>query len=204
MNNQEKQQLAVKAASKIHQAWCNAELRAFYGRLKAALKEGTLETALKAACMKNGKPRNEVEIDAEYMALNEVSISKQIETFEGFKELVDAGYIVVKRFASRTLTAEEQVEAGSNYKTETKEENILRPFEELSAHSQDENLKAAISAVAVYEEYAKRGATIAMMQADKSRAAIGTLIHPICHREQINVHYFHFCIPYFLPSSLHE
>ena len=100
--------------------------------------------ALKAACMKNGKPRNEVEIDAEYMALNEVSISKQIETFEGFKELVDAGYIVVKRFASRTLTAEEQVEAGSNYKTETKEENILRPFEELSAHSQDENLKAAV------------------------------------------------------------
>lgn len=179
MKVEDRNQLAVAAASKIHEAWCEGELRAFYARFKADYDKGVdIGQALLNACIKNGVKRNEVDLDTAWLQFHEFTVSEALKTFEGFKALFERGIITVKRFTRRELTKEEQKNAGlSNYNPETKEENILRPFVKLSADSQRENLEAAKGAVNVYEEYAKRGVSIAELSKPKAQHAIGTVIH---------------------------
>lgn len=178
MTQENRDKLAMKAASKVHEAWCDGELRAFHKRLLEAIKtSGSYNEAFDKACMKGGKRRNEFEIDRNWVILNPVTFANRLQTYEGFKELFDKGYITIKRFTARELTAEEQERAGSDYNPQTKEENILRPFEELSAASQAENLAAAQGAVYVYEECLKRGATLEELASGENQDTIGTLIH---------------------------
>ncbi len=64
----DRNELAFAAAAKVHQAWCEGEMNAFYGRMVAAHE--TIENpgdAVRAAGMKNGAVRNVVEIDAGFM-----------------------------------------------------------------------------------------------------------------------------------------
>ena len=169
MNEQTKQELAMKAAAKVHAAWCEGELKAFHKRLVAALEEGkTVAEAMEQACFKGDKRRNGFELHGEIDA-------SKLTTFEGFMEQIKSGEIEVMRFTGRTLTEAEQAKAGKHYVNG--QENILRPFEELSAASQAENLSAAVGAVAVYEEYAKRGATLEMLLSKEAQRPIGMLIH---------------------------
>ncbi len=179
MTEQDRQELCMKAAGRVHAAWCEGELKGFYNRFIDAYKEDvTPGQALHEACLKNGKPRNEIDLDTTWLMFHEVTTHNRLKSFEGFKELFNKGVIAVKRFTARELTEEEKKNAVfGNYKEETGEENILRPFEELSAASQKENLDAAKGAVAVLEEYFKRGFTVEQLMSKEMEAEIGTLIH---------------------------
>ena len=54
---------AFAAAAKVHQAWCDGEMDAFYGRMVAAHEKiANPGEAVRAAGMKNGAVRNVVEI----------------------------------------------------------------------------------------------------------------------------------------------
>lgn len=199
MRAEDRNQLITNAAAKVHEAWCEGELRAFYSRFTAEVKNGADNaTALRNACYKNGKQRNVLEFDIVWLGFHEITTAKALQTFEGFMDLFNKGVIKVKRFTERTLTEEEQKKAGAgNYNAETKTENILRPFDKLSADSQKENLEAAKGAVYVYEAYAKRGATIDQFSSPEAKRAIGTLIHADWmrrnERTEANKHLF---VPY--------
>ena len=180
MKTEIKNQLILEAASKVHEAWCVGEIRAFYSRFVKELEDAkTPREALDKACYKNGKKRNEIELDVSWIQFHETETLLAFKSFEQFKHLVDLGIIEVKRFTKRSLTKQEQnlAEKNNNYNTQTQEENILRPFEQLSADSQAENLQAARGAVYVYEEYAKRGVTLEQLTSEKAKRAVGTLIH---------------------------
>lgn len=179
METKYKEQLISKTAAKVHEVWCESELRAFYSRFTAQIEnKKNIPNALHAACKKNNKQRNVLELNINWLNDHELSVTNSLKTFEGFLDLFNKGYIIVKRFTARKLTEKEQKDAGKkNYNSETQEENILRPFDKLSADSKKENLEAARGAVFVYEEYAKRGATIEQFSSPKAKHAIGTLIH---------------------------
>ncbi len=199
MKVEDRNQLITNAAAKVHEAWCEGELRAFYSRFIAEVEKGAGNgAALYNACYKNGKQRNALELDTTWLQFHEVTVTEALKTFEGFMDLFNRGIIEVKRFTERTLTEEEQKKAGvGNYNAVTKTENILRPFDKLSADSQKENLEAAKGAVYVYEEYAKRGATIDQFSSPEAKRAIGTLIHADWmrrnERTEANKHLF---VPY--------
>ena len=178
METKVRSELMMLSASKVHEAWCEGELKAFYGRMQENLKDGAnVGAALRQACIKGGKKRNEIELDIGWLDGHGVSTYTALQTYDGFKALVDKGVIEVKRFTGRNLTKDEQKKAGTNYNPETQEENILRPFSALSIDSQKENVSAAVSAVTVYEAFLKRGATVEQLKQEDMREAIGTLIH---------------------------
>ncbi len=177
MNKQNKQQLIVAAAARVHEAWCEEELKAFYGRLANEMqKGGNIDEILTNAGIKNGKVRNIVSINRTNI-FNDEWLMVQLSTYEGFKGLIAKGVIDVKRFVSRNLTEKEIAAAGDNYNAATKQENILRSFEKLSADSQTENLQAAESAVAVYEEMCKCNVSLKQLCSGKFKTEIGVKIH---------------------------
>ena len=168
-------ELEMKSASKVHADWCMSELRAYYGRAQSEY-QGNLKDAYNKACLKNGKPRNEVELDTQYLMAHSTLSNESIRNFDAFMSLFNAGAIDVKRFTKRNLTEGEIQQAGRNYRDG--EENILRPFSELSHASQEENLSAAIGAVRVFTELAKAGVTIDEMKNNaEMRHLIGVAIH---------------------------
>lgn len=199
MKNTDREQLIISAAAKVHEAWCEGELRAFYSRFMAEIEKGaSYYVAMQNACFKNGKQRNAVVLDTNWLMSHEVLVSQELKTFEGFVGLFKKGVIDVKRFTSRKLTEAEQKKAGKeNYDAETQQENILRPFEQLSADSQRENLDAAKGAVYVYEEYSKRGATLDHLSSTEAQRSIGTLIHADwMRRNERNDWNKHLFVPY--------
>ena len=179
MDNQVRDELVLEAASKIHEAWCEGEMRAFYKRFYEVYKTGsTIGDALRQACFKNGIKRNESKlVDFEYVLGHTVMIDEAFRSYEGFKRMLELEYYELKRFVSRELTKEEQEKAREDYNSQTKEENILRDFRLLSADSQRENLEAARSAFITYVEFAKRGVTMEQFESEEAKRAIGTLIH---------------------------
>ena len=177
MKKQDREQLIISAAARVHAAWCREELKAFYGRLKNQMKKGgSIKEILTKAGIKNDKVRNVVIINNSNN-LNDDWIKEQISSFEGFKNLVDTGVIKVKKFVSRNLTKREITKAGKDYDAATKQENILRPFEQLSTDSKIENLLAAQSAVAVYEQMLKCNVSLKQLLSGKFKTEIGVKIH---------------------------
>lgn len=199
MEQKDREYLIMSAASAIHEAWCEGELKAFYDRFLAERANGaTFADALRGACLKNGKPRNECVPDMDWIYGHTTMIDEDFKTYAGFKrQVVQFGAYEIKRFVPRNLTEQEQRNAGFDYKPDTKEENILKPFAQLSADSQRENLGAARDALYVYEEYAKRGATMEQFKSEEAQRAIGTLIHTSWmkrnERTEANKHLF---VPY--------
>ncbi len=200
MKTEDRDQLVIDVATKVYEVWCKGELRAFYERFNAVMENGAQRpgNALGEACNKNGKTRNAIELDTDWLMEYTSTVTDALKTFEGFMKLFESEAIVVKRFTKRTLTEEEQKRAGKgNYRAETQEENILRPFQKLSADSQRENLEAAKGAVYVYEEYAKRGTTLEQFSSEEVKRAVGTLIHADWmrrnERTEANKHLF---VPY--------
>lgn len=176
----EREELIVKAASKVHEDWCMSEYRAFFERGQQALKNGAprVREALEQACFKGEQKRNEVYFDTELLVRSNATAQSCLDDFDIFMTVVGYGGFEVARFAKRTLTPEEQTKAGIHYKKETGEENILRPFLKLSADSKKENLDAAIGAFNVYEELSKAGISIEQMQSDSEiLGIIGVAIH---------------------------
>lgn len=135
-----------------------------------------LGDALRNACYKNGAKRNEIDLDVDFLLGHETLAEHSFYDFKDFMSLVRYGAFDVKRFTKRELTEEEQTKSGKNYRNG--EENILRPFSELSYSSQKENLSAAIGAVKVYEELSKAGISIDEMQKNPEiKHMIGVGIH---------------------------
>ena len=174
----EREKLIVAAASKVHEDWCTQELKAFFERVREIHKENPelFGDSFRKACEKNGKKRNEIELDAAYLAMHETLAIRALTDFNSFMKLVDAGAIEVKRFVGRNLTDAEMIKAGNNYRNG--EENILRSFLELSAESKKENLDAAIGAYNVFVEFSKAGITVEHMLNDENLTRmIGIAIH---------------------------
>lgn len=181
MDENVKEELIIKAASKVHEDWCMQELRAFWERAKANKEKGMNEgEAIRNACFKGEQKRNEVFTDVAFLTGHETLASTCLDNFEDFMKLVNYDAIEVKRFAKRNLTKEEIKNgiSSGNYKAETGEENILRPFKKLSSDSRKENLEAAIGAFNVYSEMSKAGISIEQMESDpKIKDMIGVAIH---------------------------
>ncbi len=181
MTNNEKEELIIESASKVHEDWCMQELKAFYERAKANKEKGMNDgEAIRSACFKGEQKRNEVIIDIPFLTGHETLASYCFNSFEDFMKLVRCGAIEVKRFAKRNLTESELKDniLGGNYKVGTGEENILRPFIKLSSDSKKENLEAAVGAFNVYCEMSKAGISIEQMGSDPEiREKIGIAIH---------------------------
>lgn len=171
------EELIISAAAQVHEDWCNQELKAFFGRAQEARKvTNSPGDALRQACYKGDQKRNEVDLDVGYLVGHETYASRCLDDFEVFKSLVDSTAIEVKRFANRDLTPEEAAKAGTNYKDG--QENILRPFIELSSDSKKENLEAAIGAFNVYVQMSQAGISIEQMKNDpEMQGLIGVAIH---------------------------
>lgn len=176
MKEQLKRQLAMEAASKVHSDWCMKELKGFFDRTMANFNGSNNGIALQKGCYKGGQKRNEVEFNVAFFLSHMTMIRGAFKNFTNFVKLVNKGDLKVKRFVDRSLTEREKEKAGSNYRAG--QENILRPFEELSSASQKENLDAAIGAVNVFVELSQAGITIDEMENDpEMKDLIGTAIH---------------------------
>ena len=100
MDNQVRDELVLEAASKIHEAWCEGEMRAFYKRFYEVYKTGsTIGDALRQACFKNGIKRNAAKlVDFDYVLGHTVMIDEAFRSYEGFKRMLELEYYELKRF----------------------------------------------------------------------------------------------------------
>lgn len=173
----EKEKLIIEAASKVHEDWCNQELKAYFDRAQKIYKEtDDLILSLESACYKGNTKRNVVIIESKRLLDNISLLDNCLLDYDKFLNLFKLGLIKVKRYTKRSLTLEEQIKAGQDYIDG--EENILRDFCDLSKDSQTENLNAAISAYNVFEQFSNAGISIEKMKADKKiRYLIGIAIH---------------------------
>ena len=185
MEEKLKEELAVEAASRVHQDWCLQELKAFFDRAKEGYESGKYPgEALREACLKGGVERNELDLDTGFLVGHPTFASRMFSNFDEFvREFFKSGEgpVVVKRFVERDLTEEEKDKAKareSSIEYKDGKENILRPFEKLSIASQKENLDAARGAVKVYIELSQAGVSIDEMLNDPElREQIGIAIH---------------------------
>ena len=179
MNQDTKEDLVISSASKVHQDWCDEELKGFWGRAAEA-KKSNLNSgdALREACLKNGKVRNEVIIDVPQINSYGSEAENIFSDFNAFKSMINAGAIEVKRFTGRDLTPEEISERLRTGDYKDGQENILRDFLKLSTASKKENLDAAIGAANVYVQLSEAGITIEQMKNNPEiRNLIGVAIH---------------------------
>jgi len=179
----EKEQIIFSAAGKVHEAWCKGEIDAFYDRMIKA--HDSIENpgdAVRSAGMKNGAERNIVSIDAGFMSSHKTMSDSIFESRTAFDFCVKGGGINIKRFANRELTPDEYAKFSTTADVRQTQdgkiqENILRPFGELSSDSQKENLAAAENAMAVYDRLKQAGMTDEEMTKPENQAMIGTIIH---------------------------
>ena len=86
MNQYQRENLINQSAARVHQAWCEGELKAFYDRLVVELKNTDRPgVAFGNACYKNGKKRNEVELDSDYLMAHNTWALNKLKTYSGFK-----------------------------------------------------------------------------------------------------------------------
>lgn len=180
------EELIVEVATKVHADYCEDEYGDFYSRIQAIKKEGKITKEgdiLQAACYDNGVKRNDIILDTAWLQMNELKASMMFSDYEIFKEVIAHGGCVIKDFASRELTEDEIINTQTegdyrDYRIETGEENILRPFSELSIDSKKENLAAAVGAYQVYEQLSLAGITVEQMENNPEiRNLIGVAIH---------------------------
>lgn len=179
MNSESKNELINKVASLLHKKNSEAVLKEFHSRyLKMAETVADPMKALVQACFVGNNKQSEVYVDSDWAEINGHNARYELRYFDKFKELVEDKIIEIQSYAKRNLTLAERFRASSeDYREDTKEENILRPFNKLSADSKKEYLQLAITAVNIYEEYAKRGAVLAQYAGKKATEAVGTLLH---------------------------
>ena len=177
------EELIVLIASKMHEDYCEDEYNDYFERLVQIKKEGNITTLgdiLRQACFDNDVKRNEVTLDIAWLQMHEILANAMFSDYNVFKTVIKGGGIELKDFAIRDLIEEEIIEMQKtgDYRVETKEENILRPFIKLSSDSKKENLAAALGAFSVYEDLSKAGISIEEMETDpKIRNIIGIAIH---------------------------
>lgn len=87
------------------------ELKEFYDRFSKAYSSDSSAPgkALSAACYKDGKEVCKIWLDGAWFNLNSTKASRDIASFEGFKGLVEKGYIEVRPI---NLEENKQVEPG--------------------------------------------------------------------------------------------
>lgn len=182
----QKEELIVEIASKIHADYCEDELRDFFSRMQS-IKENNHEMMpgkiLERACFDKGTKRNHIILDETWLQFHETETRLMFDDYETFKSVVECGGCDIKDFAKRDLSDEEikDIKTEGDYRdyiVETGEENILRPFSKLSQDSKKENLRAALGAYEVYENLSKAGVTIEQMENDPNiKNLIGIAIH---------------------------
>jgi len=197
-----KEKLIIEVATEMHSSYCEDELRDFFTRMKKIKSESFFKEEskiLEAACFVNGKRRNDIILDTEWLQFNSLKAIQMFTDYKVFKELFNNGIIEIKDFVPRSLTEieiREKQEKG-DYKTETGEENILRPFIVLSQASKKENIDGALGAYQVYEDLAMAGVTIEQMEKDyKIRNLIGIAIHTDWLQRNMNHENDNLKIPY--------
>ena len=182
----QKEELIVEIATKIHADYCEDELRDFFIRMQS-IKENNPEMTpgkiLENACFDNDTKRNHIVLDETWLQFHETEARHMFNDYETFKRVVECGGCDIKDFAKRDLTEEEIIDIRidgdyRDYIVETGEENILRPFSKLSHDSKKENLRAALGAYEVYENLSKAGITIEQMENNPNiKNIIGIAIH---------------------------
>lgn len=178
-----KEELIFEIATEMHASYCEDELRDFFNRVQRIKLEGRIKEPgmiLQNACFENGVKRNDIILDTAWLSLHESQARMMFDDYEIFKNVVASGGCDIKDFAKRNLTEEEirEIKNVGDYRIETGEENILRPFKDLSQDSKKENLSGALGAYQVYEDLAKAGITIHQMETDPQiRNLIGAAIH---------------------------
>lgn len=180
-----KEELIIEIASEVHNDYCEDEFRDFFARMQGLKEKGITNPRelLELSCFDGEKRRNEIVLDEVWLQFHETTAMRMFDDYDTFKKVFKEGPCVLKDFAIRELTEEEIKELVTegnfrDYKIETSEENILRPFIQLSQDSKKENLSAALGAYEVYENLAKAGITIEQMETDPTiRNLIGIAIH---------------------------
>lgn len=180
-----KEELIVEIASEVHNDYCEDEFRDFFSRIQELKEKGITNPRelLELSCFDGEKRRNEIVLDEAWLQFHETIAVRLFDDYETFKKVFKEGPCSLKDFAIRELTDEEIKELVTegdfrDYKIETGEENILRPFKDLSQDSKKENLSAALGAYEVYENLSKAGITIEQMETNPNiRNIIGVAIH---------------------------
>lgn len=162
-------ELINEVAEVLHNAWVEEEIRAFYDRARVAKGNISLgiqnisqelENVIMGACFKIGKKRNDVDINKQLLDENREKFVEGLDNYEVFRTLVgnNSDYVVtVKKYAKRNIpNNEKQID----YKHSTGEENILRPFSELSELSKRTNIAAATDAFNAYKELVEAGISL--------------------------------------------
>lgn len=162
-------ELINEVAEVLHNAWVEEEIKAFYDRARVAKGNISLgiqnisqelENVIMGACFKIGKKRNDVDINKQLLDENREKFVEGLDNYEVFRTLVgnNSDYVVtVKKYAKRNIpNNEKQID----YKHSTGEENILRPFSELSELSKRTNIAAATDAFNAYKELVEAGISL--------------------------------------------
>jgi len=200
-----KDELIIEAASKMHNNYCEEELKDFFARIQKIKKiDATKQPIeiLEEACFDNGNKRNDIVLDVDWLNSHNEKVLEMLTDYDIFIELFNIGVCKVKDFVVRNLDEEEIKKAitqdmDQNYKIETGEENILRPFNELSNDSKKENLFAALGAYNIYEQLSKAGVTIKQMESNpKIRNLIGIAIHTDWLKRNMDHEYDSLKVPY--------
>ena len=162
----DRNELIAEVAEVLHNTWVEEEIRNFYNGAKVAKNNFAqgIENLILAACYKQGKKRYEVSYDKDELVRRQVEIVESLDDYDAFRTLVGNSpeYVVnVKKYAKRNIVDSEKQ---SDYKYSTGEENILRPFNELSELSKKENVAAAIDAYNAYKELIEAGITLEEMK----------------------------------------
>lgn len=166
-----KNALSYSLGEDLHNNWCNQELYSFFLRFQQNYnKSKNPGQALGEACYIDGKKRNEVEVDTDYIVNHPTQADELLKSFEVFKNLFTAGIIEVKRFTKRTLTEDEIKKSGDNYIDGM--ENILRPFNQISSQSKYDNLEAARVAIEMVFDKTMAGEQISHEESEEMASTI--------------------------------
>ena len=168
--------LIHEVAEVLHNAWVEEEIKEFYERARVAKGNITLgvqnvsqeiENIIFAACYKKGKKRNDIGFDKNRLVENTDALVQSLDDYSSFRTLVgnNPEYVIdVKKYAKRNIPDNEKQ---ADFKHSTGEENILRPFSELSSISKRGNVAAALDAFTAYKELTEAGVSLDTLKNDK-------------------------------------
>ena len=74
----------------------------FYSGYSANIRNGKdFKSALSMACFTDGKQVFDLKLDVAWFVMNEVTAYNALSTYDGFKTLIDKGYIEVKPYSKK-------------------------------------------------------------------------------------------------------
>lgn len=168
--------LVAEVAEKLHNNWCEEEIKDFYGRVVDFAKNNEyidIIRMLNRACFRTGKRNNnEYVINEEMLDKNDfIESLNNYDTFRNFVGTDDSYPICLKKYVEQIIPENERQ---SDYKNASKMENILRPFKELSTEAKKKNIAASIDAFNAYKELTEAYVSIDDMENDNDTRILVT------------------------------